>query len=200
MDITELTRLIKTRRSIRLFQDKPVPEALLLQAVETATWAPNGSNSQNWRFFIILDKKVINSISDAIQANMKTIMSWPEMANAGPTGGRQVNLQSGDPLGTAPVLIVVATIRPSNPMVEAMAKRARTDPKAKEMFEGHQNCRGMDPVNLSSDRLSDAGITSDGTWVAVDGRSPACQNSDRKDTQYTSGYACGHTRAGRLSG
>ena len=64
MDITELTRLIKTRRSIRLFQDKPVPEALLLQAVETATWAPNGSNSQNWRFFIILDKKVINSISD----------------------------------------------------------------------------------------------------------------------------------------
>ena len=142
MDITELTRLIKTRRSIRLFQDKPVPEALLLQAVETATWAPNGSNSQNWRFFIILDKKVINSISDAIQANMKTIMSWPEMANAGPAGGRPVNLQSGDPLGTAPALIVVATIRPSNPMVEAMAKRARTDPKAKEMFEGHQIVAG----------------------------------------------------------
>ena len=84
METTELTKLIKTRRSIRLFQDKPVPEALLMQAVEIATWAPNGSNAQNWRFFIILNKKVINSISDAIQANMKAIMSWPEMANVGP--------------------------------------------------------------------------------------------------------------------
>jgi len=50
MDTTELSTLIKTRRSIRVFQDKPVPEALLLQAVETATWAPNGGNAQNWRF------------------------------------------------------------------------------------------------------------------------------------------------------
>ena len=42
METTELTKLIKTRRSIRIFQDKPIPEALLMQAVETATWAPNG--------------------------------------------------------------------------------------------------------------------------------------------------------------
>jgi nitroreductase len=39
METTELTKLIKTRRSIRLFQDKPVSETLLMQAVETATWA-----------------------------------------------------------------------------------------------------------------------------------------------------------------
>jgi len=43
MESAELTKLIKTRRSIRLFQDNPVPEAILIQAVETATWAPNGS-------------------------------------------------------------------------------------------------------------------------------------------------------------
>ena len=82
METTELIKLIKTRRSIRLFQDKPVPEALLIQAIETATWAPNGDNAQNWRFFIILDKKVINTIADAIQAGIKTLMSWPEMANS----------------------------------------------------------------------------------------------------------------------
>ena len=88
METAELTKLIKTRRSIRSFQDKPVSEALLIQAIETATWAPNGDNAQNWRFFIILDKKVINTISDVIQAGMKTMMSWPEMANAGPAGSR----------------------------------------------------------------------------------------------------------------
>jgi len=36
METAELATLIKTRRSIRLFQDKPVPEAILLEAVETA--------------------------------------------------------------------------------------------------------------------------------------------------------------------
>lgn len=52
METVELINLIKTRRSIRAFQDKPVPESLLIQAVETATWAPNGSNAQNWRFLL----------------------------------------------------------------------------------------------------------------------------------------------------
>jgi nitroreductase len=55
LDTAELAKLIKTRRSIRVFQDKPVPEALLIQAVELATWAPNGGNGQNWRWYIILD-------------------------------------------------------------------------------------------------------------------------------------------------
>jgi len=142
MESAELVRLIKTRRSIRVFQDKPVPEAILVQAIETATWAPNGSNSQNWRFFVILDKKVINSISNTIQTSMKIMMSWPEMANVGPAGGRLQNPQPSDPLGTAPAVIVVATIRPANPMVEAMAKRAKIDPIAKQMFEGHQIVAG----------------------------------------------------------
>ena len=69
-------------------------------------------------------------------------MSWPEMANVGPAGGRPGNPQPGNPLSTAPALIVVATTRSSNPMVEAMSKRAKTDPKAKEMFEGHQIVAG----------------------------------------------------------
>jgi len=136
MDTAELTKLIKSRRSIRLFQDKPVPEGLLMQAIETATWAPNGANAQNWRFFIILDKKVINSISDVIQAGMKTILSWPEMANTGSAGSRPGNPQPGNSLGTAPALIVVAAVRSLNPIVDAMVKRATTDLKAKEMLEG----------------------------------------------------------------
>ena len=142
METAELTKLIKTRRSIRSFQDRPVPEALLVQAIETATWAPNGGNAQNWRFFIILDKKVITSISDAIQTDMKIMMSWPEMANAGPPVSRPGSPPRVDALRTAPALIVVAAIRSSNPSFDAMAKRAKTDPKAKEMYEGLQVVAG----------------------------------------------------------
>jgi nitroreductase len=46
METAELAKLIKSRRSIRFWEDKPVPEELLLQAVELATWAPNGANAQ----------------------------------------------------------------------------------------------------------------------------------------------------------
>lgn len=137
MDTAELAKLIKSRRSIRAFQSKPVPESLLLQAVELATWAPNGVNAQNWRFFIVLDKIVINSIADAVQAGMKTMMSWPEMVNAGPPGAPPPGgPPRGDALRSAPALIAVADLHSSNPMNEAMAKRAQFDPEAKQMLEG----------------------------------------------------------------
>jgi nitroreductase len=142
METVELVQLIKTRRSIRLFQDKPVPEVLLVQAVEAATWAPNGGNAQNWRFFIIVDKKLIDAVADVIQADLKTLMSWPEMATSMPAGSRPRNPQPGSPLNTTPALIVVTTTRPSNPMNDAMAKRAQTDLKAKQMFEGLQVVAG----------------------------------------------------------
>ncbi len=37
METAELAKLIKSRRSIRVWQDKAVAEELLLQAVELAT-------------------------------------------------------------------------------------------------------------------------------------------------------------------
>lgn len=153
METGELIKLIKTRRSIRLFQDKPVSEDILLQAIETATWAPNGSNVQNWRFFVILDKKVVNAIADAIEASLKIMMSWPEMVNAG-TPPRSEALRK------APALIVVTTAQTLKSHDDAIANRtgtdskvkrgfgelqdytianrAMTDPKAREMFEGLQ--------------------------------------------------------------
>ena len=42
MELTDLASLIRSRRSIRRWQDREVSEDLLLQAIELATWAPNG--------------------------------------------------------------------------------------------------------------------------------------------------------------
>ena len=141
METAELIKLIKTRRSIRSFQDRPVPEALLMQAIEAATWAPNRSNAQNWRFLIILNRKVINAIADVIQESIKTMMSWPEMANARHPPRSDVQLRK------APALIVGAATRFSHPGFgglrdEVIVKRAQTDPKAKQMFEGLQIAAG----------------------------------------------------------
>lgn len=151
METAELAKLVKGRRSIHAWQDKPVPEELLVQAVELATWAPNGGNQQNWFFYIILDKGAINTIADAIDGARSEIMSWPEMAQAmagpggpprpggmppagGPPGGAPPPRR--DALRTAPALIVVTSQRSENPMDKAIAERAKTDPKAKQVIDG----------------------------------------------------------------
>jgi len=49
MNLQDLEKLIKGRRSIRQWKKQEVPEEMLKKAVELATWAPNGGNYQGWR-------------------------------------------------------------------------------------------------------------------------------------------------------
>jgi nitroreductase len=55
-----------------------VPEHLLKQAVELATWAPNARNFQNWSFYIILREETRKAIVDALQVSYDKIAGWPE--------------------------------------------------------------------------------------------------------------------------
>jgi nitroreductase len=125
MQTTEFAALIKSRRSIRNWQEKPVPEQILVNAIELATWAPNGGNRQNWRFYIILSKETIKAIADAVQARMSYFSSWPELAQArpapppgSPPPGPRV------PLGAALALIAVGASQITNPMDQAIAEEA----------------------------------------------------------------------------
>lgn len=52
MDILDL---LKSRRSIRIYQDKPIPQDLLLQILEAGRWAPSGANLQPWHFIVVTD-------------------------------------------------------------------------------------------------------------------------------------------------
>jgi nitroreductase len=44
---------IASRRSIRRFQNKPVPRELIEQILEATTKAPSGKNRQPWRFVVV---------------------------------------------------------------------------------------------------------------------------------------------------
>jgi nitroreductase len=51
--MTELTDVVRDRRSTRLFlRDKPVPRELLEEALSLAMRAPSNSNVQPWRLFV----------------------------------------------------------------------------------------------------------------------------------------------------
>ena len=62
MDALEL---IKTRRSIRRYKKKAVPEDLVEKILEAGRWAPSASNSQPWEFIILRDGKIREEVAKA---------------------------------------------------------------------------------------------------------------------------------------
>lgn len=54
----DLIEAIKNRRSIRVFEDRPVPDDMLRKIVEAGQWAPSACNRQDWKFIIIDSKEV----------------------------------------------------------------------------------------------------------------------------------------------
>lgn len=54
MEVEQATlAVIRGRRSIRRYQDRPVPRSLIEQLLEAARWAPSAHNRQPWRFVVI---------------------------------------------------------------------------------------------------------------------------------------------------
>jgi nitroreductase len=133
MKTTELAELIKSRRSIRSWQDKPVPEKLLLEAVELATYAPNGGNQQNWRFYVILNRDIIRSIADAVQSRADLMASWPEASKYGEITKRM--LQRSSFFRSAPAAIAVATRQYESAIEQLSAGRKDTDARARQIYE-----------------------------------------------------------------
>jgi len=52
MDIYEV---IKARRSVRVYEDRPVADELLERLLEAARWAPSASNLQPWKLVVVRD-------------------------------------------------------------------------------------------------------------------------------------------------
>lgn len=57
---------IKTRRSIRAYQDQQIPREILSEIVDCARLAPTAMNQQLWEFVVITDKTRIQALANAI--------------------------------------------------------------------------------------------------------------------------------------
>ena len=49
VNISDIDDLIKTRRSCRAFLPDTIPESVIREILDTARWAPSGSNTQPWK-------------------------------------------------------------------------------------------------------------------------------------------------------
>ncbi|MCS7112706.1 MAG: nitroreductase family protein [Nitrososphaerota archaeon] len=90
----EVFEAIRTRRSIRVYEDKPVEDEKLLRILEAARLAPSAGNRQPWRFIVVTDPKIKEEIR-MVKERMR-----PPQAR----GPRR------SPLDTAPVVIVGCAI------------------------------------------------------------------------------------------
>lgn len=127
----ELSELIKTRRSVRRFQDRPVPEELLIKALDLATWAPNGGNQQAWRFYVVTNRDLIQEIADAVKAKTELMTSWPEAAPFGEAVARW--RQTSDFFRGAPACIAVFMGKYSSIADQILRARGENDPVARDI-------------------------------------------------------------------
>jgi nitroreductase len=68
--MTDFSRLLTLRRSVRDYQDKPVPTDLVTELIDRACLAPSSGNGQPWSFIIINDRGLIKRLSDESKKNL----------------------------------------------------------------------------------------------------------------------------------
>lgn len=55
-DAGEFEKVVRSRRSTRVYSDDPIPDATMRKCLELATLAPNSSNLQCWEFYWVRDR------------------------------------------------------------------------------------------------------------------------------------------------
>ena len=72
----EVLEAIRTRRSVRQFQERPVPDELIEKLLRAAMNAPSARNGQPWQFVVITDRQILRQAS--------TINPYAKMAAGAP--------------------------------------------------------------------------------------------------------------------
>jgi nitroreductase len=59
----EAMEILKTRRSVRVYKDRPIAEETLEKIVDAARFAPTARNVQPWEFVVVTDRGILTKIA-----------------------------------------------------------------------------------------------------------------------------------------
>jgi len=62
----DLHQLIRSRRAIRRYQDRPVSREVIVKLLDTALWSPSAHNRQPWRFAVLTDISIKASLAQTM--------------------------------------------------------------------------------------------------------------------------------------
>ena len=101
---TRWQEFLRSRRSIRRFENRPVPPDVIERVLQAATWAPSAHNRQPWRFVVLSSQPVRDRFAQAMGADFRRDLLAdglsPEEADAQVERSRRRILE-------APVLILL---------------------------------------------------------------------------------------------
>jgi F420 biosynthesis protein FbiB-like protein len=69
---SDLATLLRNRRSVRTYQDRPIERVLLEQMVEAARWAPSPHGRQPWRFAILTQHEPKQRLAEQMGETWRT--------------------------------------------------------------------------------------------------------------------------------
>jgi nitroreductase len=76
METNETLATIYTRRAVRKYQEKQVDKELIEQIIDAGRMAPSAMNRQLWKFYVLTDRKLINSLSPFIVKVANKVLNW----------------------------------------------------------------------------------------------------------------------------
>ena len=74
----DIFTLIKTRRSVREFEKKPIPREVMETIVRAGIWAPSSINGQPWRFVVVSDPTELRSVAHEAKVELSNYLKTPE--------------------------------------------------------------------------------------------------------------------------
>src|SRR4029453_7090544 len=83
---TDLFEITRTTRSMRRLKQDPVPDALIRKVLEAGVCAPSGGNMQGWRFLVIRDATIKQTVGAYYKRAWDEVVA-PRYATSEPAPG-----------------------------------------------------------------------------------------------------------------
>lgn len=77
--MAEFSDIIRSRRSIRNYEDKAIPDDILNKILDTAKWTPSWANTQCWEIVVVKEPGLKTRLQGAME---KTNPAWKSLAAA----------------------------------------------------------------------------------------------------------------------
>lgn len=84
IDEAQAEQFLRTRRSVRIFKDKPVAKETVQRLIEVARYAPTGGNSQSIEWLAITDSSKIKKIGGLTMDWLRELVKDPNVIAASP--------------------------------------------------------------------------------------------------------------------
>ena len=114
--MAEFFEVLKTRRSVRAYADRPVPEEELQELILMAVLAPSGMNAQPWTFAVVTRQELLRKLNGIVKEFLRAPAIQQVLESHGVAD--RINHPDYSVFYNAPALIVISGDK-SNPIAAA---------------------------------------------------------------------------------